>query len=486
MHESHRRIFSSMSTGIAASLVISALGAISIRAITTRLGASAFGIFVLVQSYVALVQTFTDLGLAQVLQRDIVRGDEDERMLLGQAMGLRVTLSSVAVPVAAALGLLVYADRSNTMKVGLVLMLCAIPFSVSQEVSSAYFSAKLRNTILAVSSVMQQVVFVGLVVLVVSLHKSVVYCLGASLIAAVLSSVFTNVMAHREVPFTPSFNRGVWLSMLRSSTPIGVAYIVGLLYFKADTIILSFLSTAKQIGYYGAAYSIVTVFLALPAVFARTFLPSMVRATKDEIAASVQSALAYFAIGGTFSAAGIMICGPTVIRVVAGSHFGASNAPLRILGLGLIFIFVATCLSSLCVARGFGNKIFVMSVVSLVLNVVFNVIVIPLYGIKGAALATLVCEVISLALFLRLVRREIHVRIKFVQSMARPSIAGIVACVALAPIYLHANLSVAYGLALIPVTCAVYFGVLALLKGLPPELVSFLTSPAIGLYRRLF
>ncbi len=474
--ETQRRIFSSISAGVIATVIVSALGAVSIRAITTRLGAAAFGIFILVQSYVTVIQTFTDLGLAQVLQRDIARGDQDEKSLLSHAMGLRITLSVLAVPIAAGLGFLIYADRSSTLKIGLVVMLCSMPFAVSSEVSGAYFSAKLRNTVLAVIAVVQQVIFVGLVILAVSLHESVVFCLGAALVGMIVGSTLTNVLAKREVPFAPSFDRAVWGSMLRTSSPIGLAYVVGLLYFKADTLILSFLSNSKQIGYYGAAYSIVSVFLVLPTVLTRTFLPSLVRASQDTIERSVQSTLLYFSIGGTFSATAIMICGPTVIRVVAGSHFGASNAPLRILGFGLIFIFIATALSSVCVARGSGNKIFVMSVVSLVLNVALNLIAIPKFGIKGAAVATLICEVISLALFIRLVRRETGVHIRVIRSLAKSVVAGLIPCVALAPWYLRSNLSVAYGLTLIPATCVLYLVSLVLLKGLPPAFVSSVRS----------
>jgi len=482
--ETQRRIFSSISSGIIGTVIVSALGAVSIRAMTTRLGAAGFGIFVLVQSYVMVIQTFTDLGLSQVLQRDIARGDHDEKSLLSHAMGLRVTLSVLAVPIAVGLGFLIYADRSTTLKIGLVVMLCSIPFSVSSEVTAAHFSAQTRNTVLAVINVIQQVVFVGLVILAVSLHKSVVFCLGAALVGMIVASLITTGLARREVSFVPSFDRGVWWSMLRTSSPIGLAYVVGLLYFKADTIILSFLSTSKQIGYYGIAYSIVSVFLAVPIILTRTFLPSMVRASGETIEGSIQSTLTYFSIGGTFSAAGIMICGPTVVKIVAGSHFGASNAPLRILGLGLIFICISTALSSVCIARGSGNKIFVMSVVSLVLNVALNIVAIPTFGIKGAAIATLICEVVSLSLFIRLVRREVGVRIRLMHSLARPFAAGFFTCVALAPIYLRSPLNVGYGLALIPATCVLYVVSLTLLRGLPRELVTSIRSWAVALRRR--
>ena len=215
-----------------------------------------------------------------------------------------------------------------------------------------------------------------------------------------------------------------------------------------------------------------SVFLVLPTVLTRTFLPSMVRATRETIEGSMQSALVYFSIGGTFSATAIMVCGPTVIRVVAGSHFGASNAPLRILGFGLIFIFIATALSSVCVARGSGNKIFVMSVVSLVLNVALNIVAIPNSASRARRSRHSYAKSYHSRLFIRLVRREVGVHIPG-HTIARdvPFVAGLIPCVVLAPMYLRSNLSVGYGLALIPATCVLYLVSLALLKGLPRELV---------------
>jgi O-antigen/teichoic acid export membrane protein len=481
----HRKIFISLSTGISGTVLVSILGAVAIRAMTTRLGAEAFGIFVLVQAFVSLVQTFTDLGLAQVLQRDIARGDQDERMLLSHAMGLRVTLGLIVIPVAGAIGLFVYANKSMTLKVGLVLMLCSIPFSVAQQVSAAHFSAMLRNTILAVGAVVQQVLFVGLVIVSVSFHKSVAYCFGALLVSTIVVATFTIIMARREVAFSPAFDRVMWYSMLRTSSPIGLAYIIGLLYLKADTLILGFLSTARQIGFYGVAYSIIAVFLVLPSLLTRTFLPLMVKASEETIGESVRSALAYFAIGGTFGATAIMVCAPTVIKIVAGPNFGASILPSRVLGLGLIFIFVSTGLSSVCIARGFPNKLFVLSLISLILNVALNIIAIPAFGINGAAAATLACEIVAMTLFSRVVRKEIKVRPQVIRVLARPLAAGLVTCAALAPIYLRSDLKVTGGLALIPALSILYFVTLALLGGLPSELVGYARSSLFRKDRRL-
>jgi O-antigen/teichoic acid export membrane protein len=372
--------------------------------------------------------------------------------------------------VAAAVGLLVYAHRSDTLKLGLVLLLCSIPFGIAQEVAAAHFTSRLRNSILAIGSIFQQLIFVGLVLLAVELHRSIIFCIGASLIGSVLYATYTIVAARREVRFAPAFDRAMWVSMLRTSTPIGLAYIIGSLYLKADTVILSFLSTTRQIGFYGVSYAIISVFLILPVILTRTFIPSLVQSTTEKVEGAANAALAYFAIGGTLSATGVMICGPTVVRLVAGAHFGPSIPPLRILGLGLVFIFMTNGLASVCLARGNTKSLFKMSLISLVLNIVFNLIAIPIFGINGAAGATLICEVFAMAFIMYVVSSQVKVKPKVLRVMMRPVASGLVTCALFAPILLRRGLEEGIGIALVPIVIIVYFAVLTAVRGVPVEI----------------
>jgi O-antigen/teichoic acid export membrane protein len=472
-----RPILNSIAVGISSTVLLSIIGAFAVRLITTHLGASAFGILVLVQAFVSLAWNASDLGLSQILQRDIARGDQDEGHLLSQALGLRTTLALVVIPVAAVIGLLVYAHRSGTLKLGLVLLLCSIPFAIAQEVAAAHFTSRLRNSILAIGSIAQQFIFVGLVLLAVELHRSIIFCIGASLVGSVLYACYTIVAARREVKFAPAFDRATWLSMLRTSTPIGLAYIIGSLYLKADTVILSFLSTTRQIGFYGVSYAIISVFLVLPVILTRTFIPSLVRSTGDSVESAANAALSYFAIGGTLSATGVMICGPTVVRLVAGAHFGPSILPLRILGLGLVFIFMTNGLASVCLARGNTKSLFKMSLISLILNIALNVIAIPDLGINGAAGATLVCEVFAMAFIMYLVATQVKVKPKVFRVLVRPVASGLITCGLFAPVLLRHGLEAGIGLGLIPIVIIVYFAVLVFLRGVPIEVRSAFTFP---------
>jgi hypothetical protein len=61
-------------------------------------------------------------------------------------------------------------------------------------------------------------------------------------------------------------------------------------------------------------------------------------------------------------------------------------------------------------------------------------------------------------------------------TLIRPSIAGLVTCLILAPVYLRHGLDQRYGLALIPGVAILYLGVLALMRGVPNEIRAVLPS----------
>jgi O-antigen/teichoic acid export membrane protein len=117
-----------------------------------------------------------------------------------------------------------------------------------------------------------------------------------------------------------------------------------------------------------------------------------------------------------------------------------------------------------------------LSLIGLVVNIGLNVAAIPSLGINGAAGATLICELLTVAFMMHLVVTQVNVRPQFFRVLARPVLAGLVTCGVLAPVYLHHGLSEGIGLTLIPGVLLVYFAVLAAIGGVPTEVRSALAT----------
>ncbi len=77
-------------------------------------------------------------------------------------------------------------------------------------------------------------------------------------------------MARRWVHLTVTIDFPFWRSFLKESAPIGITAIVTFLYFKCDTILLSFLQNQHDVGIYGAAYKIIETIIFFPAMIIGT------------------------------------------------------------------------------------------------------------------------------------------------------------------------------------------------------------------------
>ena len=106
------------------------------------------------------------------------------------------------------------------------------------------------------------------------------------------------------------------------------------------------------------------------------------------------------------AALGVIAIAPSIVRFIAGPHFGSAVPVLRILVVGAAFMFVTGLLGHVLVAVDRQKSAMLLNVAGLVLNVVLNLTLIPRFGALAAASAGTVSEGFVLACGLRLVRKH--------------------------------------------------------------------------------
>jgi O-antigen/teichoic acid export membrane protein len=199
-------------------------------------------------------------------------------------------------------------------------------------------------------------------------------------------------------------------------------------------------------------------------------LPLLTRSRQDELNTVVEWSVAYMASIGCLIAAGIICLGSQTVRMLAGNKFASSVAPLSILAISVVFSGLTNVFGYAAFARNRHQKLIYVSVSSLVLNVVLNVIAIPRWGVRGSAGATLVSEAVVLAGTYAVFRHGVGIRTAVVRALIRPTVAaGTVIAVFrfwLWSPHAGAALSLLVGVGVI----VLFVAVLALLGGLPPEL----------------
>src|SRR3546814_11018950 len=102
---------------------------------------------------------------------------------------------------------------------------------------------------------------------------------------------------------------------------------------------------------------------------------------------------------------------PVIISILFGKKYAEAHAILSILAIGIPIRFIATSVGSLLVSgRNMRNKSYIMGVVA-VINLGSNALLIPVYGLYGAAISTIFCELILLIIYYAYSRKYINLKI---------------------------------------------------------------------------
>jgi O-antigen/teichoic acid export membrane protein len=465
-----RRIFVSTSSLFASNVLITALGAVALRLMTHRLGPDAYGVFVTAGTFVSTWELLTDLGINALVGREVSRTPQDAGRILSYNLGLRLSLSAVLIPIVWVVGNVIYRSSPADVRFGVLIVALSVPFDAIRAVSLGYYVASISNHWVAAINLLQQVLWVSGLALALALGAGVKGCFGAYLGSVVVLAAVAYLVVRHKVRFRPRFTMANWIQIIRQSITIGVIGIVNYAYLKADIILLSLMTTVYQVAIYGVAYAVINFFLFIPSAFMTSVLPVVTRGRHDELKTVIEWAVAYMASLGCLISAGIICLGSPVVHLLAGSKFASAASPLSILAISIVFSALTNVFGYASFARNRHHKLLYISLSSLVLNVLLNLFAIPRWGVNGSASATVISEAFVLGGTYLVFRQGVGIRMAVVRPLLRPAVAAGIAIAVFRFWLWFPHAGVALTLLLGFALTGLFVGVLALLRGLPPDL----------------
>ena len=202
----------------------------------------------------------------------------------------------------------------------------------------------------------------------------------------------------REEFDSPGFSR-VWLE----AWPFGAGGVFYLIYFQSAVVLLGYLSGAEASGIYNVAFVIMTAVYLFPSVLYQKFLlPKIHRWANSDLALLAKSfrhGNFSMATLGVLAMLVIWLCSSWGIPLLFGTDFEEAVLVLNILAIAAPFRFLATSVGSVLVTKNnMRRKVGYMGGVAL-FNFGINVVMIPLYGVVGAAISTVFSDALLLALY---------------------------------------------------------------------------------------
>jgi O-antigen/teichoic acid export membrane protein len=196
------------------------------------------------------------------------------------------------------------------------------------------------------------------------------------------------------------FDKKVISSIIKLGFMNAIALVIIQLNFRVDIILMNYLSTKQEIGYYSLGVSIAEKLWQLPFAVG-IVLTSRSAASKNnkEMIIDVSRSLKTTFVIVFFSCIGLFLIAPTIIPFLFGIQFEKSVNVIQSILPGTLFFVIVRVLSSSLAGIGKPSLILIVFIPALVLNVILNYLWIPKYGGIGAAWATNV-SYISGAIFL--------------------------------------------------------------------------------------
>ena len=451
--------------------VVVALGAVIILRITTHhLGPANYGLFALVITYVTLFSLLTDVGITAMTTRELARSGADRSSVLSVALSSRVALSVLVIPIIFGTGVLLYPHKGATFHIALLVMSFDVLFTSVQVTANTAFAVRVRGDLISVISMTNKALYLVGVILVAVFGGSYVWYVASYVGADFIMALAVVVAARRSIAIRIVIDVKEWFRSIAAAFPLGVIQIVDNIYSWVDSILLSLLRSATELGFYVVAFNVVNVLGSMASFLMQALIPSLVNADRAEISRLVNRAVYVLVCVGAPLTVGGIVLRNEIVSVLAGSRFAPAATPLAILAATIPVSFLQTALSYTSVSIDRYRPLLIVGVATLGINVVTNLIVIPSFGPSGAASALLGTEVISCGLTYCVFRRLSGVRLRW-KSLGRPVISAVLVLVLLplrGVIWVH--LSPLYGL-LVGGTLVGFLYLVALVatRGVPQE-----------------
>ncbi|HEY2971457.1 MAG TPA: flippase [Pyrinomonadaceae bacterium] len=435
------------------------------------LGVRQFGILEFAASLLAYFLLLADAGLEKWSIREVAQTG-DVRDLSGRVVPLRFLLATAIYSVL----VLVLRLVPDVPPLRLVLLLFGLCLFAQALNLKWVFLGQQKMTRVAAGLVVAQVVFA---VSVFALVRSPAQLLLVPLLrlasdvalAAYFAWAFAKEHGSLRLPLTLREARVI----LRPGLTMGVLETLQVINYNFDAVLLGFLVGATTVGWYSAAYRPVTVALAMPMTYFIGLFPVLSSAfteNKDEFRTIVSRSLRLAtSLGIPLGVGGAMLAGP-IILLLFGQAYAPSVPVLRILVWSVVLVILRGTLDqALNAAKQTGVDVR-CAMVSAGTNIVLNFALIPIYGMIGAAIATLVSEIVWVTLVTNRTNHYVT-RVNLFAYLWRPVLAGAAMAAFLwlaQPIFWIVRAALSVG---------VYFGALFLLGGANlREWKEFLQRPA--------
>jgi O-antigen/teichoic acid export membrane protein len=344
------------------------------------------------RSIAIFLTTFATLSVEQFLVKKLIEDKARINLILGTFFFSRVFASLLSIAAVFVLFFLGAFDQAIIFTIVLIIT-CSSVFT-SFGVLQGYFQSNLNSGKVALATSLQIICSAFLKVYFIIYEFSLEYFAAVYLIEGIVFAVglIYSYQRNSHSILKWKFDFGLAKEILLECWPMMISGLIIIVYMRIDQLMIKWLLDAQSVGYYSSAVKLSEIWFFIGLVICNSFFPALVKARVSDPALykrRLQSLLNLLVVIGLVITIPISIFSSTIIEMLYGIKFAPASGVLTIHAWSLVFIFVGQVGSRWLINENLQKMNLIRTFWGMMVNIILNLILIPKYGINGAAFATL-------------------------------------------------------------------------------------------------
>jgi len=377
--------------------ILTTLGAFFLLPVITKtLGSYDYGIWSQINVTISLLTPFALLGLSMSIVRflsaekdvNIIRESFHSVLFFVALTGMLISILVFVISDWLASFLFQDINTSYFIKIGSFLIF----FSALDQITMFYFRIFRQISKYAFLSIFNSFGRLVLILILVKMGFGLFGVISATLIVHIFVIVVGILLITSQIGFSvPKFT--YLHSHLKYGLPLTPNSAIRWITSSSDKYILGFFMGLNAVGIYAAAYAIGNIISFFVSPIQLILFPALSKAydtqNLSEVNGYLEYSLKYFLLFAIPSAFGISVLAKPILKIMTTEEFVSGSIVIPFIAFGIIFegVYQISINVTHMVKKTQYNIVFLS--IGAIFNLILNIILIPLFGLVGAAVSTL-------------------------------------------------------------------------------------------------
>ena len=364
--------------------------------IARYLGVSDYGIISFAISFTSLIIIFIDLGMSTYTTREISKQKELVKKYMNNILSFKIIFSIFLVFLS---GILLYLMEFPRLTIAATLIFSIEMILISMtSFLNGIFQAFEELKYQSIGTILNSIFLLLGILVTMHFDLGIISISFAYVIAYLVFFLYMLIKYIQKFSFPVlEFDSAFIKTIVINSIPFGLTNFFYTIYFSIDIVMLSYLCGNYATGLYKSAYNIINVFATFFVVYQSVIFPVMSKFFKESqnlIQVSYELSVKYLLLLIIPLSIGLFFYARPLVDLIYSNQYSLASTPLQILIWTVSFLFVNGAASVLLNAIDKERTVTKIYILAAIFNVCLNLVLIPIYSYNGAAIATVLSEIL--------------------------------------------------------------------------------------------